>query len=148
MEFYKPPAVVGGALDYFRAKRALSKFALRAHLQPLARADERLPGVVIPAAQQQELHHAARAGLVADQPRGDGARVVDNERVAGVQVIDHIAKGFILAHAGVAVDDHQAAGIARFDGALRDQLLRKIIVKITCLHVNPAASLSAMIKSI
>ena len=68
-------------------------------------------------AEEQKLDCAARAFLHAVQARGDDARLVDDdEHVAGIEVIDHVAEDFMLDRAGIAMVDEQAAAIARFDG--------------------------------
>lgn len=88
----------------------------RAGLGLFAGLENDFPIGEVETAEEQKLDCAARAFLHAVQARGDDARLVDDEHVAGVEVIDHVAEDFMLDRAGIAMVDEQAAAIARFDG--------------------------------
>ena len=129
-----PPAVLADGQD-FRDELAVAEHEARAGFGLFAGLEDDLPIRQVQPTQEQELNRAA--GACPSRPyqaRGDGAGLVDNQHVAGVQVVDHIAEDFILdarrCRGGMT---SRRLAVARLDGRLRDQLLRKIIVKITCL---------------
>ena len=82
------------------------------------------------AAQKQHFNGYAGILLHAQQTRRDNLRFVDDKRVAGVEVINDIVKMLMLQRAVLAVDNHQAAVIARLHRLLRDQLLREKVVEV------------------
>ena len=72
----------------------------------------------------------ARILLDAVNARRQHAGIVEHETVAGVQVIDNIAKMPVLQSTGLFVEHHQARGVPRLNRRLGDQLLRQVKVKI------------------
>ena len=94
---------------------------------PAIRAIE--PARVRRRAQQQALDGAAARHAAAEQPRGEHARVVDDEQIARAQQRREIADGAVPARAGDAVEHQEPRGAAR-RGLLRDQLVRKVEVEI------------------
>ena len=118
-------------------------------LQTLARLDQALPHMaqrihVLAALEQQRLDHAARAGLATDQAGRHHARLIDDEHVARLDVVDDVAEDAVLDGAAVlqrrprlgtlAVNHQQAAGVARLGRSLGNQFLRKVVVKIIGTH--------------
>ena len=108
----------------------------RAGLQAASGADKRLPVRLIFPAQQQHLHRHARIFLLAQQTRRDDLRLVDDQRVVRVQIVNNIVEMLVLALARRAVYHHQAAVVARFDRGLRNQFFGQFIIKIGCFHNN------------
>ena len=119
-------------------------------LQTLTRLDQTLPNVaqrihVLAALEQQRLDHAARAGLATDQAGRHHARLVDDEHVARLDVVDDVAEDAVLdgtamlqGRSGLGtltVHHQQAAGIARLGGSLSNQFLRKVVIKIIGTHL-------------
>ena len=119
---------------------ALAEHEARAGLGLFAGLEDDLPVGEVQPAQQQELNRPAGTLLHAVQACRDDAGLVDDEHVAGIQIVDHIVKDSVLDGACVSVIDQQAAGIARTGRRLRDQLLRQVVVKIGCLHSLPSLS--------
>ncbi|CCX37880.1 putative uncharacterized protein [Clostridium sp. CAG:1013] len=68
------------------------------------------------------------------QPRGQNARVIEDQAVVGGEVVHNFVKMAVLDGAGSLVQKHQTGGVPRFNGGLSDQLFRQIKVKITCFH--------------
>ena len=134
-EAHGAPAVLADGQD-FRDELAVAEHEARAGLGLFAGLEDDLPIRQVQPTQEQELNRAAGAFLHAVQARGDDAGLVDDQHIAGVQVVDHIAEDFMLNRAGIAMVDEQAAAVARLDGRLRDQLLRQVIIKITGFHVH------------
>ena len=134
-EAHGAPAVFADGQD-FGDELAVAEHEARAGLGLFAGLENDFPIGEVETAEEQKFDCAARAFLHAVQARGDDARLVDDEHVAGVEVIDHVAEDFMLDRAGIAMVDEQAAAIARFDGGLRDEFLRKFIIKITGFHGN------------
>ena len=125
-------------------------------LQTLAGLDQTLPNVaqriyVLAALEQQRLDHAARAGFAADQTGWHHARLVDDEHVARLDVVDNIAEDAVLDSTAMlqrhprlgtlAVHHQQATGIARLCRSLGNQFLRKVVIKIIGTHRHVRFSL-------
>ena len=77
--------------------------------------------------QQKQPHHTHQEIA---QTGGNDLGVVDDQRVALLQIVDDIVKVLMLNGVRVAVEHHQATVIAGLDGVLGDTLLGQIIVKI------------------
>ena len=104
--------------------------------QAASGADKRLPVRLIFPAQQQHLHRHARIFLLAQQTCRDDLRLVDDQRVVRVQIVNNIVEMLVLALARRAMHHHQAAVVARFDRGLRNQFFGQFIIKIGCFHNN------------
>ena len=78
-----------------------------------------------------------RAGVLlhAEQAGRQHAGIVEHQTVARLQILHKIAEMAVLQRARAAVHDHQPGCVARLNRRLRDQLLRQIVVKVTCLHI-------------
>ena len=110
-------------------KRAFAKGQLRAGACLAARTRETLPLSVAQVAQQHDLHAPAGAAL-AEQPRREHARVVQNKAVARVQIFGKVVKMTVLDCAGHAIQLQKARRIAPLQRRLRDQFLRQLKIKI------------------
>ena len=78
-----------------------------------------------------ELIYAAAHAV---QPRRNDARIVDDQRVPGIQVVDDVVEVPVLDGVRPAVEHHQPAVVARLDGRLRDALLGQVVHEIRELH--------------
>ena len=70
-------------------------------LQTLARLDQTLPNMaqrvnILAALEQQRLDHAARARLAANQASRHHARLVDDEHVAWLDIVDDVTEDAVL----------------------------------------------------
>ena len=125
-------------------------------LQALARLDQALPNMaqrvnILAALEQQRLDHATRAGFATDQAGRHHTRLVDDEHVARLDIVDDVAEDAVLNGAAMlqrrsrlgalAIHHQQAAGVARLGGSLGDQFLGKVVVKIIGTHRHVGFSL-------
>ena len=125
-------------------------------LQTLTRLDQALPDMaqrihILAALEQQRLDHAAQAGLATDQAGRHHARLVDDEHVARLDIVDDVAEDAVLNGTAVlqrrsrlgalAINHQQAAGVARLGRSLGNQFLRKVVVKIIGTHRHVGYSL-------
>ena len=125
-------------------------------LQTLARLDQALPNVtqrvnIFAALEQQRLDHATRAGFATDQAGRHHARLVDDEHIAWLDIVDDIAEDTVLNGTAVlqrrsrlgahAIHHQQAAGVARLGRRLGDELFGQVIVKIIGTHRHVGYSL-------
>lgn len=125
-------------------------------LQALTRLDQALPDMaqrihILAALEQQRLDHAARAGLATDQAGRHHARLVDDEHVARLDIVDDVAEDAVLNGTAVlqrrsrlgalAINHQQAAGVARLGRSLGNQFLGKVVVKIIGTHRHVGYSL-------
>ena len=85
-------------------------------------------------AKQEHLGLPARAAFRAKQARGQHARFVRHQQIAGLKIVDDIAEDAVLDRAGFAVHDQHAARIAHRRRLLRDKLLGKIVIEIARFH--------------
>ena len=123
----------------FTLQQPVAKGAHRAWLEAAARLDQGLPVGGVFAAQQQDLHrHLGAVGICgflhAQKARGDHLRLVDNQRVAGIEVIQNVVKMLVLTGAVPPVHHHQSGVIAGLHGGLGDELFRQEIIKISGTH--------------
>ena len=106
---------------------------------------------ILAALEQQRLDHAARARLATDQAGRHHARLVDDEHVARLDIVDDVAEDAVLNGAAMlqrrsclralAINHQQAAGVARLGRRLSDELLGQVIVKIIGSHRHVGYSL-------
>ena len=69
-----------------------------------------------------------------DEPCRDNLCVIYHKTVAGIQVVDDIIEMPVLGLSGIPVHNHQPRTGSVRKRILRNQFLRKIIVKIACFH--------------
>ena len=125
-------------------------------LQALTRLDQALPNVaqrvnILTALEQQRLDHATRAGFATDQAGRHHTRLVDDEHIARLDIVDDVAEDAVLNGTAVlqrlprlgafAIHHQQAAGVARLGRSLGNQFLRKVVVKIIGTHRHVGYSL-------
>ena len=124
-----------------QAGRALARLAEAdafADFQLLRRLDQRLPAAGVEALDQRRFDGgdggAAHANAV--EPRGDDARVVDDQRVARLQQprqVEHMR----VVEPAVRRDDQHPRRVARARRRQRDALGRQIEVEQIDAHRNP-----------
>ena len=125
-------------------------------LQTLARLDQALPNVtqrinILATLEQQRLDHAARACLATDQAGRHHARLVDDEHIARLDIVDDVAEDAVLNGTAVlqrrsrlgtlAIHHQQTAGVTRLGRSLGDKLFGQVIVKIISTHRHVGFSL-------
>ena len=89
-----------------------------------AAAHQRLPAPIRQAAQQQQLDVPAALALARPDARGQHASAVEHQHVARPQVARKVAEAAVLDRPALAVQHEHAAGVARLEWLLRDQLGR------------------------
>jgi len=100
-------------------------------------AHQTFPGaaVVVELAQEEDFHCAA-GGFVAVEAGGDHPAVVDDEQIAGVQIIAHVAE-LAMLHATIRpVQDQETAGVPGLHGLLGDEGLGQVVVEQVSLQVK------------
>ena len=105
--------------------------------QPLARMDQRDPGVTIfSLTNEKAFRRAASREAHADQSRRKHFRIVDDEDVARPEQLGKIAELTMNEGASLAVE-HQQPAAASFNGRLlRDQFVRKLEIEVGNVHKN------------
>jgi hypothetical protein len=98
--------------------------------------DEGFPGVWVVAVEEEEFYFAAGLCLVAEQASGDDAGLVEDEQVAGAQVLADVVEGAVFKCACLAADDHQPRGVTGFGGRLGNQFGGKLVVKVAGFHTS------------
>jgi len=99
----------------------------------VAPADQRLPGLFIQLAQQQQLSLAA-GGLVPAQAGVDHAGVVGHQQIAGAQERRQLVEAMVGVAARRAVAHQQARGVARLGRLLGDQRRRQLVIQLRDAH--------------
>src|ERR1019366_5507764 len=74
------------------------------------------------------------SGAAAEEARGKDAGIVDDEAIAGAQVLGEVAEGAVFPAALLAVDDEHARGGAVGEGFLGNALLGQVVIEIGQLH--------------
>ncbi len=116
----------------------------RAGLQALAGADQHLPDGGGPGfrlnvealAQQEHLGLAAGVALGAQEARRHDARLVGNQQVARLQVVDDVAEDLVVQGAVGALHHQHAAAVALGCGLLGDKLFGQVVVEVVGAHVH------------
>ena len=91
---------------------------------------------VLATTQQQRLGNAAR-GLAPYQAGGHDASLVCHQHVAGLKIIDDVAKNLMLHRAVLAMEHQHATHVAGFCRSLGDQLVGKVVIKVIGTHARP-----------
>ena len=86
--------------------------------------------VGVEAAQQEDLDFATGLVAMADQAGRHDACVIENQRIAGHEVLLEVVEMVVADGFLHRVEHHEARGVARLDWRLCDALLRQVIVKI------------------
>jgi hypothetical protein len=94
---------------------------------------QRLPGQLIEAAEEEQLH-ATACFLAGIDPRRDDACLVQNQQIPRLQIITNIAKDPVLYFARLTMQDQEARGIARLDRSLRDGGFGQGVVEVGGSH--------------
>ena len=128
----------GGGIVRMEAARAILDHDPRL-LEALSGVNEAFPHVservhVLTAAKKQRLADAAGAALLADEAGGKDARLVRDDQIPRLKIVDDVGKHLMLNVAVLAVEDKQAAGVARLRGSLGDELVWKGIIEIVGAH--------------
>ena len=92
------------------------------------------PDAVSLVLQKQNLHRAHRRHPVAQKARRKHARIVHHQAVARIQQLHDIIKMPVRHRAGLSVERHQPGGVPPLQRRLRNQLLRKLVIKIMRLQ--------------
>ena len=84
----------------------------------------------------EEQHFKLAAGFFvhAAQSRGDDARVVQHEHIAGVEVLQQIAKISVRDFLRCAIKDEQARRVTALRRNLGDEFRRQVEVEVGCPH--------------
>jgi len=79
--------------------------------------------LVLAAAQQKRLGDATRVLLVPHEPRGHHARLVGDEQIAGLEIVDDISEVAVIEAAIATMQHEQPTGVARLCRGLGDELI-------------------------
>ena len=97
---------------------------------------ERPPTVLAQVPQQQNFDFATAGRLPPKQPRRDDAALIGDEQIAGMKVVPQLPEAAMFQRTGVAVNDEQPRAVPGLHRLLRDELRRKVIVKIGSFHLT------------
>ena len=124
-----------------RGERAVAERELRTGVQLAARLGKAFPDAAALVLQEQQLHGAARRHAVAEQARGQHARIVHHKAVARLQVVHDIIKMPVFQRTGLPVQHQKPGTIPPLQGRLGNQLLWQVIPKVVCSHkISPYLS--------
>ena len=98
------------------------------------------PQIVFPLMEQEKFDPRAGIDPCAVQPCGHDARIVEDQAVAGAQIVGNIIEMAVFDRAGIFINDHHAGAVARFDGGLRDQFRGQVVKEITFFHLTSSES--------
>ena len=105
-----------------------------ARFRPLARLAEALPEVQFSLLQQQELDDRSRLLLDPVDAGRQDAGVVQDEAVAGTQIVEDVRKMTVFDLAGDPVEMEHARGIALPERCLGNQFFRQFIPEVRGVH--------------
>jgi len=84
--------------------------------------------------QKQNFDSTAGRDFVALEAGGNDPGLIEDQKVSRVQIVYQVRKAAVLDVATVPGDNQQTGGVPWLDGGLRDQLRRKVVVKVSELH--------------
>jgi hypothetical protein len=116
---------------------------LRSCARPFARAQHDPPIVDRILFEQQNLKLSARVRIDAAEAGRDHARVVEDQQIAGLQVLREVTEPAMLDLTREAMQHEQARLVALRHRRLRDQLERQRKIEIRGSHVDEASFQSA-----
>ena len=128
-------AVVQGFHD-LGGELSVAEAELRADRGLPARARQAFPDVAAGILEQKDLHSPAAGNAVAHQTGRKDAGIVQNQRVAGLEIVDHVVKMPVLDLSALPAENQQSGAVALLKRRLRDQLRRKLIVKIMGFQIS------------
>jgi hypothetical protein len=129
------PAAVKAARQHLPVNRPRAvELHLGAAPQLLAGVHQRFPPIGVEAFDQDALDGAAARHAPADQPRGEHARVVDDEEVAGAQPLWKHRHDRVCEAARFAIQNEQPRGPPFGRRLLRDQIGRQVEVEVRDIH--------------
>ena len=128
-EAHKAVAVLGLPHN-FADEFSLAEADLRADRALSAGLYESLPGSVLFSCEEQHFDFRAGADLLADEARRNYLCVVQDQAVAGLQVLCNVPEMSVLNLAALPVQHHEPRGSSVLERILRNQLLRQLVVKI------------------
>ena len=134
METDDPSADLFHVIQHLTAEQPVPEGTDGSGAEPAAGTDKRLPVRGAAAAEQQYLHRHAGILLDAKQAGGDHLGLVDDQGIAGVEVVDDIVEVLMFDLPAVPVVNQQAAVVPGFHGGLGDQLFGKVIVEVGSFH--------------
>ena len=108
-------------------------------LKALSGVNEALPHVaervhVLTAPKKQRLADAAGPALLANETSGKDARLVRDDQIPRLEIVDDVGKHLMLDVAVLAVENKQATGVARLCRSLGDELVWKGVIEIVGAH--------------
>ena len=118
----------------------VSEHKFRADTAFFPRSDQRLPDIILSSYQKKHLDQCAGVLFCPVEPGRNDLRIIKNQTVSVSQVVDHLHEMLVSDFACPSVQNHQPGGASVLQRILRDQLLRQIIIKITCFHLTPHPS--------
>ena len=130
-----PPVAVRQLLRDLRRQLAVAEGHPCALAQLLARTDKAFPHVVAPVDEQQDLTGAAARYAVSQQAGGQHSGIVEDQAVAGMQILRQVEEMPVLRGAGGLIQHQQPGGVPLCDRGLCDQLRRQVKIEIMGLHL-------------
>jgi hypothetical protein len=107
----------------------------RAGLQFLTWMDERFPFRSRDCAQKESLDSAAAWNAMPKKPGGKNPGVIDDQEIAGSELIRHLRERRVFDCAGRAMQDEQSRRPAGGRRLLRNQLIRKFEIEVGDVHL-------------
>ena len=135
------PVAAGQFLRNLGSQLAVAKGELRAFAHFLAGPHQTFPRLVAPVDQQQHLARAAARQTLAQQPCRKHAGIIEDQAVAGMQILWQVKEVPVLPRAGLLVQHQKPRGVTPLDGGLGDQLLRQIKIEVMCFHISTRFSM-------
>ena len=123
-------------IDNFSYEQPVSETDPRSRFCLTTGFHERFPHIIRSSFQKK--HFDLRSGFFfcSDQSGRDYLCIIYHETIAFIQIIDNLTEYMMSDLTGFFVHCHKSGRGTVFKRILRDQLLRKIIIKITCFHIR------------
>ena len=95
-----------------------------------------LPDIIFAAFQKQDLDQRSCLFLVTIKTCRDNLGIIDHKAVSRFEIIFDLTENVMTGCTGFFIKNKQSGTGSVFKRILRDQLLRKIIIKITCFQCS------------
>ena len=133
LEMHQPVAA-GQLLGDLGGELPISEGDTGAGAQLLTGPHQTFPRVLTPVNEQQDLTGSAAGEPMTQQPGRENTGVIEDQTVAGPQIVRQIVEVAMHPCAGILIQHQQAGGIPPGDGGLGDKLLGEFKIKITGFH--------------
>ena len=116
-------------------------------LDRMSIAEQAFPYIIRKLSQQQHFHMCPGFFLDPVETGRDDSRIIADEDISFMEIIHDVIEMLMFQFSALHMDHHHPAGLAVLQRSLGNELLRELIIKITCLIVHRCLCVPAFLFS-